>query len=136
MAAKVRLDVSTSPPALTPMSDKDRCNAAVPLERAAALADALLLRQLVLEASTCGPSGSIQFESKASSKSWRSTGPAWGGQVSKTSLPRPRLRCEAPSVGDQIPRRRLRPSLRRREQDAQGEMSTSRMTASISVLSG
>ena len=80
VAAKVKVDTRTSSPGRRPASDSARCRAAVPLERAAAWGTPTVSQNSRSNASTWGPSGAIQFESKASSSNSRSAGPMCGGE--------------------------------------------------------
>jgi hypothetical protein len=79
-AAKVKSETTISSPGATFRSRRARCSPALPLDRAAASRAPTTAASSRSKASTCGPSGAIQFESKASRSRARSSGPMCGGE--------------------------------------------------------
>ena len=78
LATKVRLEHSTASPGPTPSRRKPRCSAAVPELVAAACRMPTHCASSRSKASTCGPSGAIQLDSKASRTSGASSSPRCG----------------------------------------------------------
>jgi hypothetical protein len=79
VATKVIVGHSTRSPGPTPCRSSARWSAAVPDESATAWPAPTYAASSVSKASTCGPSGAIQFESNASRSIARSSGPTSGG---------------------------------------------------------
>src|SRR5690606_34532313 len=80
LAQNVSEDTSTSSPGPTPHSLTAKCSAAVPDDRATACGAPTLAANSRSKASTCGPTGAIQLESKASRTKSNSAPSKWGGE--------------------------------------------------------
>ncbi len=79
VAANVNDGTSTVSPRRTPAAISARCSAAVPLLSATACRTPTSSAHLASNASRSGPTGATQFESNASSSSFRSTSVTSGG---------------------------------------------------------